>query len=237
MKKILIILLGLTCLLRMGSQAQTVKIDWAGTASPGSTNAIGSPDDIIVAGAANTSTFGGFGVGAGNTSTYNYNSLATLLNLSNPALLAQADFIAFEGNGTPNITFETGTWTFTDGTNNFAVTHTFGNTPAQDTAGVLALGNISVSNYNAFFGATNVPAQGDLAYILFDIPSSVNLASSSFGVSLVSPGDTTGPGTPDMDALGRLSIPEPSSLTLSTVGLLLLPVGRRIWRRLQGQMS
>ena len=237
MQKILIILLALSGFFRMAGQAQNVTIQWAGAASAGSTNAIGSPDDLLVAGAAGASTFGAFGVGAGNTSSYNYNSLATLLNLSNPALLAQADFIAFEGNGTAGITFESGTFTFTDGTNNFNVTHTFGHTPAQDTPGVLALGNISVSNYNAFFGATNVPAQGDLAYILFDIPSSVNFGSSSFGVTLVSPGDTGSPGTPDMDALGRLSIPEPSSLVLSALGLLILPLGRRVRRGLRHHRS
>jgi hypothetical protein len=235
MKKTLLLSAGLLCLFSFSTHAQ-VLIDWASTASPAASNAaVGSPDDILVAGAQGTSSFGGFGVGAGNTSTYNLSSLATLLNVST-SLLSSADFIAFEGNGTPGITVETSTWTFTDGANNLIVSHTFGNTPTQDGAAVLALGNVNPFNYNIFFGASNLPAQGDLAYILFDL-NGINTSSSNFAVTMNSPGDGTKPGTPDLDALGTLAVPEPNSVALLAIGLLAMSSGACYARRLQNRTA
>jgi hypothetical protein len=200
--------------------AQNATIDWAGTASANATNAVGQPDSVFVGGAGGTSTFSAFGVGASNSTSYSSSTLATFLGLATTQL-SPGDFIAFEVNGTPGATFETGTWTFSDGINNFNITHTFGNTAAQDGPGILALGNISPSSYKTFFNTTSAPPVGsDVVYILFDIGavSPVNVRSPSFNVSLLSPGGSVG--TPDMDALGRLAVPEPGTWALLTIGAL-----------------
>ncbi len=202
------------------ASAQQVQLNWAGTASPNAAAAAGRPDDVFVTGAAGTSTFGAFGVGSGNTSAYSLSSLETLLSIT-PGGLAHGDFIAFEQNGTPSITFESGTWTFSDGFNSLSVTHTFGNTPGQDTPGVLALGNITLANYTTFFGLPASSGAGDIAYIVFNIAgvSAVNPQASTFGVTLVSPGGNVG--TPDMDAMGTMAIPEPAS---SHLLLFMVPI-------------
>ena len=121
------------CLLSLSANAQ-VQINWASAVSPNAANAAGPPDDITVGGAAGTSTLGGFGQGAGNSVNYSATGLETLLGVS-ASTLGQTNFVAFEGNGTPNNTFETGTWTFSDGTNSYTVTHTF-DIPPRRTAQV-----------------------------------------------------------------------------------------------------
>lgn len=207
--------------------AQSTQIDWASTVvsstAADASLALGRPDGVTMAGnqvGTGTHTFGGFG--SGDNISYNSGALASLLGVS-PATLARADFLVFERNGTPGVTFESCTWTFGDGTSQLVVPHTFGGSAAGP---ILALGNVSDSAYASFFGAT-VPAGGDWPYMLIDIDgfSAVNPSAGGFQVTLSTPGGSNG--TPEPDALGRITpVPEPSTWAMMLSGLMFV-----LWRR------
>ena len=194
-------------------------------------NALGRPDAVFAsffdgnAATAETATYAGFG--GGDNIDYDFASLAALLGISE-SLLGEVDFISFEGNGTRGLTFETSDWLFDDGTNSLAVSHTLGSPPA---GAVVALGNVSVSAYDLFFG-TSSGFTGDYAYILFDIDgsSAVNPLAPGFTVFLSATGSTAF-NSPEPDVMGRffsISVPEPGAALVVGTGLLvLLACGRR----------
>ncbi len=130
------------------------------------------------------------------------------------AVLSAADFIAFDGNGTPGRGFETSTWVFSDGITSITVEHSFEDPAITDK--IIALGNVTHNDLAALFGYAPPPS-GDLAYILFDISNQVDVTSASFTVELSAPGQAgTIPYSPDIDALGLLSVSSVCAVPTST---------------------
>jgi hypothetical protein len=139
-------------------------------------------------------------------------ALGFLLGISE-TLLARADFIAFENNGVSGLTFESSTWIFSDGINSLTVNYAF---EAQAAGPILAVGNISISDYAAFFGFTDPGNSGDWAYILFEVDgvSNVDVLSPGFTTTLRATG-LSETDSPDLDALARIvTVAEPSMVAL-----------------------
>lgn len=121
-----------------------------------------------------------------------------------PETISDADYLAFDANGTSGRRFESSTWTFSDGTATRTVVYDFYAPNAAPE--VIAGGNVSRQEMASFFGyedAAPTPP-GDFAYILFDIDSIVDVESSDFSVLVTAAGgpSETDPNAPDIDAMG-----------------------------------
>jgi len=113
--------------------------------------------------------------------------------LSVPAnILAQADFIAFEGNGDV-VVFENSLWTFNSGANKELI-------QVPNGAGVIAKGNLSPESYKEFFGIDVLTAP-IWPFVLIDLQVVENSAND-FRVT-IDRGDGS-PNSPDPDAMGIL---------------------------------
>ncbi len=221
MKSNILITLAALAALASSSSAETTPINWAGSINPGSPNALGAPDGIITPiGDAIQRQLGDFLA----TPTLSYTNLSIFLGVS-PTLLAQADIIAFEGNGgaapAPNFGWESTRFTLSDGANLFVIDHD--ETLTGLAPGVLATGQISFTNYSTFFPAAAGGSDAIYSFILLDAPSNMNVASPSFTVDLknganIAPLMGHGEGTPDPDAIGVINIPEPTSGLLALLG-------------------
>jgi hypothetical protein len=213
----------------MPTPAFAIVINWAGTGAetiPTITNpagAVGAPDAApgapffnlaSVANSGGTGTWGSFGSGV----SYDTAALSALLGVT----LSGVDFLAAELNGSPGIGFEGSKWVFSDGVNAFATEHIPGG-PLQP--GIVANVGVSFADYAAFFGLTPFVVSGDFSFLLFDLPSSVDTSSASFTVQVSKGGGFDG-GTPDIDALGVVAVPEPGALALVSLGLLALAARR-----------
>jgi len=209
--------------------AGIIALEWASALDSSSnvinpSNTLGAPDGSLAefgSGSPATATFSGFGNGS-STNTDSI-SLAALLGIPE-ATLSQADLITFEHNGTPNVPFESGTWTFDDGSSSIQIFHDFDN--PMTGGGIVALGNITRGDYATFFGFTDPFSSGDIPFLLFDL-GGLDLASNNFDVTIDSQG--VGIASPDLDVLGII-IPEPSSFTVSTIGMLICGVWSMIGR-------
>lgn len=221
MKSNILITLAALAALTASSAAETTPINWAGSINPGSPNALGAPDGIITPiGDAVQRKLDAFL----STPTLSYVNLSILLGVS-PTLLAQADVIAFEGNGgaapAPNFGWESTRFTLGDGANLFVIDHD--ETLTSLAPGVLATGQISFANYSAFFPAAAGGADAIYSFILLDAPTNINVASPLFSVDIknganIAPLMGHGEGTPDPDAIGVINIPEPTSGLLALLG-------------------
>ena len=165
-------------------------------------NSLGAPDGLA------TSFFNDNGAAA----LYGFASLSPQVPAENfasalgvsLAILSAADFVAFDGNGTPGRGFETSTWVFSDGIHSISIEHSYDSPMITDR--VIALGNVTRIDLGSLFGFST-PGTGDYAYILFDISNQVDVTSASFTVELSAPGQAgTIPYSPDIDALGLLSV-------------------------------
>jgi hypothetical protein len=135
--------------------------------------------------------------------------LAALLGVSE-STLARADIIAFEDNGfapAPSGGFESSHWVFSDGVSSFAVDFNENTVPATSIPGVVANGSVSGASYKAFFGITPPFPQTVVSYLLFDLPPTINTASSAFSVRVTGGLPGEGEGAPDVDAIGILACP------------------------------
>ncbi len=195
--------------------AQVMEIGWAGVAPA---NMVGAPN--------NTTTAIGSATVSGWQSATNYNpfSFASFLGISVSAL-AQGDVIAFEhnGGGAPVGNFESSRWTMTNGIFTQVIIHD--ETVAAPLPGVVATGSMSQATYNAFFGISGTQSPV-VSWIILDSALDVNDAGFTLNVSA----GTTGEGTPDIDALGRIcscAVPEPSTLAAAGLGLIAIIRKRR----------
>jgi len=222
-----------------GASAGLIDLQWASSISDVShsnfyadpANALGKPDGLGAGffdstAAIESATYGAFG--AGEESAFDSSALSGFLGVSE-SLLLDADFIAFEFNGTSGDSFETGEWEFSDGTSSVVVSHVV-NTPPS--GAISSLGNISQSAYDTFFSLGDYPPLspiGEWTFILFDIDgnSSVNPYTVNFSAKLSTDGVAV-LATPDPDAMARLgAIPEPSTALLLGIGLSALAATRR----------
>lgn len=203
----------------------TLQIDWAASSSnPAGLNpvvAVGPPNAGTGAntGDGYSITHSDFGVGQGNSRTY-----PGFASVFPSGSFATADFIALEINGTPGIGFESSFWTFTSGSSSLTVHY-----PNALAGGhIVGVGSLTPAVYETLFKLPANSATGEWAYILFDVDglnSGVNPFASDFAVRVVAPGDVKPDGTkdfgsPDLDAMGRISlVPEPGVLPLAVIGL------------------
>lgn len=158
------------------------------------THATGKPDGKIAGlGSPNsTARFSNFTV----VVDYDLNLFAKFLGVSS-TLLKNADFIAFEYNGSPGTSFESSTWLFDGGERTITVHHDF--KKSKTTKHLIHWGNVIPRKYAKFF---NVPNRGSgcYAFLLFDLHGEIETDASKLKVTLSS--RSTGPGTPDPDAVG-----------------------------------
>ena len=213
--------------------AQASTIEWASTVSnfnfSNAENALGQPDNLMASfydnnsATTETATYSGFG--DGDNVNYDSTAFASLLDTTE-ALIAQADFISIEFNGTGGGLFETSDWSFSDGINNFSVSYVF-NDPAAGS--IIGVGNISTANYANFFGLQDYEQiyghGGEWAYILFDINgfSYINPFSSNFSVTLSAVGGPNNIDSPEPDVMGRMGtnpVPVPGTILLLCSGLI-----------------
>lgn len=194
--------------------AQAIQIQWAATVLDtnigNAENVLGKPDsryaDFLDDNAVTLemATYSGFG--DGENIEYDTVAFANLLGISE-SLLTPADFISFECNGTAGGFYETSDWVFSDGVRAIRVSYLFG---YPDSAAIVVLGNVSLSDYANFFRIPNPLCAGDWVYILFDLDgqSPVNPSASTFTVTINAAG-TRGTDSPEPDALGRIMRSDP----------------------------
>ena len=200
---IAVVLLGLFA---ASADAQVVR--WAGEVDVERPGVLHAPD-AAVSPVDPPLTLSRFGSG------FRYAGLAQLLGVS-PHVLANADVIAFEGNGGHgagvNNGWESSVWTFSDPTHTYVAryreTQPVGG-PGNDPA-VVATGSITAAAYRAFFGMCP-PTSGDpdavISFILFNLRSvrpGLDTHHPSFSIRIEN-FTTDGEGTPDPDAVGILS--------------------------------
>ncbi|HEG42739.1 MAG TPA: hypothetical protein ENH94_01690 [Phycisphaerales bacterium] len=133
-----------------------------------------------------TATYADFNISA----SYDKSNLESLLNVDSEAF-AQADFIAFESNGTPHLGFEKSIWTFASGD----VTETI-----TVISQALAFGEIMPRVYETFFNIQSHQTRGDVPFVLFDLQV-VDPLASDFTVT-VKQGGRFQLQTPEIDAMG-----------------------------------
>ena len=215
----LIIALSATLSLVTSVQAQDIR--WGGMVSPTGSereNILHGPDHRYTAvdPSLTVSSFVPGSVGILNTeanvfpSTMHYSGLAGLLGVSD-AILAQADVIAFEGNGGgapgPDGGWESSDWTFTDGINvrNVRFNELVGAFPSPGSdPSVIATGSITSSAYSAFFGMCSSDLDNPvISYILFDLHSKgTAIDTRRPGLSITVANGSGGQASPDVDAIG-----------------------------------
>jgi hypothetical protein len=191
------------------AQEGTVQyIRWAGEANPSvslRSNILHAPDNAFTS-LDPSITVENFGT------AMPYRRLNNLLGVSRNAL-ARADVIMFEGNGGAGAGnfngWESGIFTFSDGTNTRTINYNeiFG--PASDPT-VIATGTFENADYRDFFGMCT-PNANKISYILLDLHTtrpSINKESPSFHIQLANGNRSDGSfgeGTPDPDAIGIFS--------------------------------
>lgn len=191
MRLLICVLVGV---LSISATAEEMTILWAGEVLPSDSpplnpeNALGIPDGKQAAFQPlnATATYTDFHVSA----SYDKYALESLLNVDHEAF-AQADFVAFESNGSPNYDFEKSIWTFASG----GLTETI-----TVTSQALAFGNIAPNSYEDFFNIQSHQARGDIPFVLFDLQI-VDPLAPDFTVT-VRQGGFAQLQTPDIDAMG-----------------------------------
>jgi hypothetical protein len=182
-------------------------------------NVLGVPDNALGAWVApsGTGTYGSF---TGNTS-YDSAALAALLGVS-ASTLAAADFVALEFNGSTGLGIEGSHWLFDDGSSTLSYTRIESTGPSGIAIGA---GGVSNASYAAFFGLPSLGITGEWAFLLFDL-AGLDVSAPGFTVN-VRTGTGADGGTPDIDAMGVLQVPEPASALLLGLALSLLALSRR----------
>lgn len=128
------------------------------------------------------------------------------------AMLARTNVIAFEVNGesAPGAGgWESSRWIFNDGVNSPVTVEWDERTkPVSYPTEVVANGSTDSAAYAAFFGFT-FPAKPKItvvSYILFDLPTTIDITSPNFTITVSAWDDRHhGEGTPDPDAIGILA--------------------------------
>lgn len=191
----------LACLLALvacgHSSAEAAEILWAGDFEVGANppvnpqDALGAPNGLL-AGFSTLdaeATYTTFAI----AQSVDDSSLAALLGVP-VATLQLADFVTFERNGTPGISYEGSTWTFRSGGSSVETVQVPGDSR------VVASGAIDPASYASFFGL--VPeTQGDWPFVLIDLQE-VDPTALDFEVTVLRGPDFFD--TPDPDALGIL---------------------------------
>ncbi len=220
-----VLFLSASVLVAMPFRSEAVTIGWGGEVSPPfQTQILGAPDGVFT-GVDPALTVGRFGPAV------SYSGLAALLGIPE-STLAQADVIAFEGNGGHAALsggWESSAWTFSDGTTSRIalfneVTGALDVGSSADVA-LVVNGSLTGSAYDAFFGITPDPTQLVISYIMFNLPSVLS-TDAAFTVTL---GNRlgVGEGSPDPDAIGVVRVPEPATLALLGVAFAALGLSRK----------
>lgn len=203
----------LSILLCLASSANAQVIRWAGNVDVARPQALHAPDNQI--------TPVDPPIRLNNFATrMRYFGVASLLGVPEE-MLAQAEVIAFEGNGGHgagvDYGWESSIWTFSDGIRTATV-------PFNELVGayrwyrpashpaVMATGSLSSAAYSAFFGMCSPELDSHIvSYILFDLDAlspSIDTASPNFSIRIANgyqPDGSFGEGTPDPDAIGLFS--------------------------------
>lgn len=156
-----------------------------------------------------------------------YAGLAGFLGVS-PGLLSQADFIGFERNGTAPLGggWESTHFTFADGINSTIVDLDELTGGASPPSWLLATGSVPGTAYDTYFSpSSSSPPNEVYSWVLFDVPSTFNLADLTVTVEAGSAYGLPGSGTPDPDAYALL-VPSPSVLIPGLMSAV-IAVGRR----------
>ena len=186
---------------------------------PGPETILGDPsthsNSVLFANGA-TATYSGFNDGI----FYDTTELAAALGVSD-TFLASANFIAFDGNGSP-VGFESSTWVFSDGVNTITHPHNFGDGP---NGALIANSYLLTDSYNTIFNATyNEPGAPYVGFAIFDlIASGINPYSDQFSATIIGGSGDLGIHAPDLVALGVIDptvVPIPAAIWLFGSGLL-----------------
>lgn len=195
------------------ASADVIPIGWAtmlNSSGPPPTsiqNLAGSPDGQI-------SMFYPPSVPSPNATLSRFNVVIPFSDLGLAALLGvgldtvhQADVIAIEHNGSEG-GFETSSWTFTQG----------GNMEIKDLRlwepdDALYETFVPISAYCSFFGIPMIYTAGYAAIALFDLQT-VNPRAGDFAITIAGDANPDYTGTPDIDAVGVMNVPEPATLSL-----------------------
>ena len=196
-------------LLNQGSNADTIDIRWTGSAGI-APNIVGSPNGL-------TNTLGGPVLAESFMAPQSYTGLSALLGIA-PAILEQADAIAFESQG-GNPGQGAGVFNgwestrFSNTITSFTIDHD--ETTLMLLPGILATGTITMADLSNYFNFDPTGKGPNSSWILIDLPNGFVDGDPPFsltGGNLVGLG---GEGTPDADAFGIISsVPEPSSICL-----------------------
>ncbi len=184
-----------------------------GSNVPDAGEALGPPDGqtgLFGDGNPNTTqqaTYGSF------NDSYEYDSadLMVLLLLSQMELL-NGNILAFAQNQEGFVGPSSSTWLFASGDSSFAVDFVHDEEPPP---GVVATGEIDAFDYHIFFDLFNEPGNDDYNFMVFDIPevSGVDPYAADFTITVSAVGSVAS-NSPNIDAMGVVTIPGPGALAL-----------------------
>ncbi len=211
------------CLIFMSIGAHAATIDWSTRSVPTGSAALFAPDNIGDTVSGTKYYFDGPAI--------DYPSFQSALGLTD-AQMARADLVLFDlnGGGSPAGGIESTQILIGDGVT--ATTVSWDETLTTIAPEAVAWGTFAPGVYGALFGITPAPTD-KIGFLILDVPATIAVSASTFEVALVAGAlaGLPGEGTPDFDALGRISnVVEPSSIALLGLCLASMIGCRRVLR-------